>query len=186
MTQKFQHILNPLFPIQDSRTHQEHYAMHQRRLYLLFERPTYLRSFIPSSTRLWNTLPEQVRANSSYATFKKYLIEKLTAPSPPSYFFLGTKTGNSLHTKLRLKGSMPPCIEHMELLACMQRADFFWTYPMLQTPWKPPKFPTFRCPQYEICPTGYRRAPNIISHHYKQQLSAKASLVPKARPIRFR
>ena len=44
----------------------------------------------------------------------------------------------------------------------------------------------FDAPNTKSAPTGYRRAPNIISHHYKQQLSAKASIVPKARPIRFR
>ena len=49
---------------------------------------------------------------------------------------------------------MPPRIGHMELLARMQRADFFWTYSTLQTPWKLPIFLTFRCPQYEICPDG--------------------------------
>ena len=44
----------------------------------------------------------------------------------------------------------------------------------------------FDAPNTKSAPTGYRRAPNIISHHYKQELSAKASIVPKARPIRFR
>ena len=66
---------------------------------------TYYKSFIPSSTRIWNTLPETVRTNSNNATFKKYLVELIVPPCPPLYFFQGTKTGNLLHTKLRLNVS---------------------------------------------------------------------------------
>ena len=66
---------------------------------------TYYKSFIPCSTRIWNTLPEYLRAHSNYKTFKRHLVEIIMPPRPPSYFFHGTKTGNSLHTKLRLNAS---------------------------------------------------------------------------------
>ena len=66
---------------------------------------TFYRSLIPSTTRAWNSLPEQMRTNSSYTTFKKHLKEVLAPPSPPPYFFLGTQEGMHLHTKLRLNAS---------------------------------------------------------------------------------
>ena len=90
---------------------------------------------------------------------------------------------NELET---LKGSMPPCIDHMELLAWMQRADFSEHIQRFKLHGNPLNSPHFDAPNTKFAPTGYRRAPNIISHHYKQQLSAKASIIPKARPIRFR
>ena len=85
-----------------------------------------------------------------------------------------------------LKGSMPPSIGHMELLAWMQRADFSEHIQGFKSPGDPLNSSHFDAPNTKSAPTGYRRAPNIISHHYKQQLSVKASIVPKARPIRFR
>ena len=85
-----------------------------------------------------------------------------------------------------VKGSMPPSIGHMELLVWMQRADFSEHIQGCKSPGDPLNSSHFDAPNTKSAPTGYRRAPNIISHHYKQQLSAKASIVPKARPIRFR
>ena len=85
-----------------------------------------------------------------------------------------------------LKGSMPPSIGHMELLLWMQRADFSEHIQGFKSPGDPLNSSHFDAPNTKSAPTGYRRAPNIISHHYKQQLSVKASIVPKARPIRFR
>ena len=85
-----------------------------------------------------------------------------------------------------IKGSMPPSIGHMELLVWMQRADFSEHIQGFKSPGDPLNSSHFDAPNTKSAPTGYRRAPNIISHHYKQQLSAKASIVPKARPIRFR
>ena len=83
------------------------------------------------------------------------------------------------------KGSMPPSIGHMELLVWMQRADFSEHIQGCKSPGDPLNSSHFDAPNTKSAPTGYRRAPNIISHHYKQQLPAKASIVPKARPIRF-
>ena len=90
------------------------------------------------------------------------------------------------HLSMSLKGSMPPSIGHMELLVWMQRADFSEHIQGFKSPGDPLNSSHFDAPNTKSAPTGYRRAPNIISHHYKQQLSAKASIVPKARPIRFR
>ena len=85
-----------------------------------------------------------------------------------------------------VKGGMPPSIGHMELLVWLQRADFSEHIHGRKSPGDTLNSSHFDAPNTKSAPTGYRRAPNIISHHYKQQLSAKASIVPKARPIRFR
>ena len=85
-----------------------------------------------------------------------------------------------------LKGSMPPSIDHMELLVWMQRADFSEHSQGFKSPGEPLNSSHFDAPNTKSALTGYGRAPNIISHHYKQELLAKASIVPKARPIRFR
>ena len=85
-----------------------------------------------------------------------------------------------------IKGSMPPSIGHMELLVWMQRVDFSEHIQGFKSPGDPLNSSHFDAPNTKSAPTGYRRAPNIISHHYKQELSAKASIVPKARLIRFR
>ena len=86
----------------------------------------------------------------------------------------------------QIKGSMPPSIGHMELLVWMQRADFSEHSQGFKSPGDPLNSSHFDAPNTKSAPTGYRRAPNIISHHYKQELLAKASIVPKVRPIRFR
>ena len=67
-----------------------------------------------------------------------------------------------------VKGIMPPCIDHMELLAWMQRADFSEHIQRFKLHGNPLNFPHFDAPNTKFAPTGYRRAPNIISHHYKQ------------------
>ena len=89
-------------------------------------------------------------------------------------------------TTRAVKGSMPPSIGDMELLVWMQRADFSEHIQGFKSPGDPLNSSHFDAPNTKSAPTGYRRAPNIISQHYKQQLSAKASIAPKARPIRFR
>ena len=67
-----------------------------------------------------------------------------------------------------VKGSMPPCIDHMELLAWIQRADFSEHIQRFKLHGNPLNFPHFDAPNTKFAPTGYRRGPNIISHHYKQ------------------
>ena len=85
---------------------------------------------------------------------------------------------------VRLKGSMPPCISHMELtnlqiLAWMQRTDFSEHIQHFKSHGNPLNYSHFDAHNTKFAPTGYRIAPNIISQHYKQALSAKASIIPK-------
>ena len=60
------------------------------------------RSFFPATTRDWNKLPESIRTTKSPKSFKRELLKRLGAPTPPVYYSLGSKTGNILHTKLRV------------------------------------------------------------------------------------
>ena len=60
------------------------------------------RSFIPSTTRAWNRLPESTQTSRSPKMFKRELSERLSVRTPPVYYSLGTKLGNILHTKLRV------------------------------------------------------------------------------------
>ena len=60
------------------------------------------RSFIPSTTRAWNRLPESTQTSKAPQIFKRELSERLSVPAPPLYYSLGTKVGNILHTKLRV------------------------------------------------------------------------------------
>ena len=68
---------------------------------------------------------------------------------------------------------MPPRIGHMELLARMQRADFSEHIQRFKPHGNLLNSSHFDAPNTKFAPTGYRRTPNIISQHYKQELSAK-------------
>ena len=65
----------------------------------------------------------------------------------------------------------------MELLVWMQRADFSEHIQGCKSPGDPLNSSHFDAPNTKSAPTGYRRAPNIISQHYKQQLWTKASIM---------
>ena len=48
----------------------------------------------------------------------------------------------------------------------MQRADFYEHIQRFKLDGNPLNFPHFDSPNTNFAPTGYRRAPNTISHHY--------------------
>ena len=52
-----------------------------------------------------------------------------------------------------IKGSMPPCIDHMELLAWMQRADFSEHIQRFKLHETPLNFPHFDAPNTKFAPT---------------------------------
>ena len=63
---------------------------------------TFHNSFVPSTTRLWNSLPNHVQNETSTKSFKKALVKHFGTPPPSKFFSLGTKHGNILHTRLRI------------------------------------------------------------------------------------
>jgi len=63
---------------------------------------SYQHSFIPSTTRQWNNLPQATRSPARYSQFKKTVIQHLGTSRPLKFYYFGSKLGNNLHTKLRL------------------------------------------------------------------------------------
>ena len=64
------------------------------------------KSFIPNTTKLWNNLPESIRTVPSLKTFKGAIDSRFGAEVPPSFYSIGSKQGNILHTRLRLNSSV--------------------------------------------------------------------------------
>ena len=62
------------------------------------------KSFLPSTIKFWNTLPEQLRNSSSVDSFRNNLTRDLFYVPPANKLFnLGDRYLNILHTRLRLK-----------------------------------------------------------------------------------
>ncbi|CAC5415948.1 unnamed protein product [Mytilus coruscus] len=61
----------------------------------------YHNSFLPSTVRLWNEIPINIR-NSSLYIFKKYLKKTWVVPK---YFYSGSRLGQILHTRIRTESS---------------------------------------------------------------------------------
>ena len=59
-------------------------------------------SFLPSTIRLWNDLPLETRQCKSISEFKKKISTK--SPVQP-YYYSGTRLGQILHTRIRMKCS---------------------------------------------------------------------------------
>ena len=63
---------------------------------------SFRRSFIPSTIRQWNHLPESLRNTLSRRDFSRQVWRRYGAPEPPTLNSVGTKTGNTHHTRLRV------------------------------------------------------------------------------------
>ena len=60
---------------------------------------TYSKSFFPSTIRAWNSLDANIRSTQSSHAFKNTL--KLDFLPVPSYYFIGNRNENIIHTKMR-------------------------------------------------------------------------------------
>ena len=63
----------------------------------------HVKSFFPSTTRLWNELPEYIQASHSIGQLKHFLARE--DPIVPSYFYYGERMQQIIHCKLRLQMS---------------------------------------------------------------------------------
>ena len=63
----------------------------------------YYNSFFPSTIRLWNNLPPTIQNNPSLHKLKSYLNSYQS--KIPNYFYVGSRLGQVLHSKLRLECS---------------------------------------------------------------------------------
>ena len=60
-------------------------------------------SFLPSTIRAWNELPEETKTAPSVASFKYHLNRDLL--KPPKYFNCGSRIGQIMHARLRMECS---------------------------------------------------------------------------------
>ena len=65
---------------------------------------SYQSSFFLSTGKQWNLLQESIRS-LPHLSFKRVISERLGVPKPPTYYEIGTKTGNIFHTRLRTQMS---------------------------------------------------------------------------------
>ena len=63
----------------------------------------YFNSFLPTSIREWNALPQETRNIQPLSAFKIHLNRDLS--KPPLYYFVGPRRLQLLHTRLRTKCS---------------------------------------------------------------------------------
>ena len=61
----------------------------------------YEKSFFPSTTELWNDLPDFIKTSSSIGQFKRYLSENDV--TVPPYYFTTNRKAEIIHCKLRLE-----------------------------------------------------------------------------------
>ena len=59
-------------------------------------------SYLPSTIRQWNLLPETIRNIQSSRDFSRQVWQRVGAPEPPPSHTVGTKTLNTHHTRLRV------------------------------------------------------------------------------------
>ena len=62
----------------------------------------FLNSFIPATTRDWNDLPDEIKKANTMEDFQRHFSKPA---KKPKYFFSGTRKGQIMHTRLRLKCS---------------------------------------------------------------------------------
>ena len=68
-----------------------------------FRTELYRNSFFPSTTLLWNNLPDNVKIITSISSFKRHLC--IDDPLVPTYFYCGDRKPQTIHCKLRLNMS---------------------------------------------------------------------------------
>ena len=65
----------------------------------------YRNSFFPSSIKLWNNLPLEIRSAPTVSSFKKSLINDVNLLKPSRYYSYGCRVLNVLHTRLKHRSS---------------------------------------------------------------------------------
>ena len=64
----------------------------------------YYNSFLPSTTRIWNSLSDDTKNSPSVESFKHKLNSNIT--KPPPYYFSGSQLGQIYHARIRLNCSL--------------------------------------------------------------------------------
>ena len=64
----------------------------------------YYKSFLPSTTRIWKTLPDDTKNSPSVESFKHKLNNNIT--KPPRNYFSGSRLGQIYHPRIQLNCSL--------------------------------------------------------------------------------
>ena len=81
-----------------------HFTRHAQNLAEIRTRTSFYSGyFLPSSIKLWNNIPQNIRQGSSLNTFKHFL--KCHNIKRPSYYDIGSRQGQVLHARLRMESS---------------------------------------------------------------------------------
>ena len=106
--QSVPHFIKSIIPsLRQSHTVRTLRSTQQHQLTMPIARTSaFARSFIPTTTKLWNELSNDLRKETNRKQFKDGLSDLLKdVKSPNPYLAFGSKLGNMLHTKLRLNCS---------------------------------------------------------------------------------
>ena len=63
-------------------------------------------SFIPKTTKQWNSLPNSTRTDPDPKSFKRAIDDRFGTDGTPKFNNVGSKMGNIFHTRLRLNASV--------------------------------------------------------------------------------
>ena len=66
---------------------------------------SYSISFFPSSVNQWNSLDVNVRESPTISAFKRLIKSRVDPWKPPSYYFIGDRFFNIIHTRIRHRSS---------------------------------------------------------------------------------
>ena len=95
--------LSDLLPPLASTANSYHRRRPYERIISPFRTELYRNSFFPSTTLLWNNLPGNIQESSSLSEFKRYLT--MNDKNVPNYYYLGKRTEQIIHCRLRLEMS---------------------------------------------------------------------------------
>ena len=94
------HYLRSLVPDLVSERNPYHRRRPFDRTIPTFHTELYRNSFIPSTTNLWNSLPDCIKTSNSIGQFKKYL--RINDVIIPFYHYIGDRKEQIIHCRLRL------------------------------------------------------------------------------------
>ena len=93
------YVSDMLPPLVSSSNRYHHRRPHERTV-PRYRTELYNKSFIPSTTRLWNSLPNNVQSTTSLSQFKTLI--SVSDSTVPSHFYFGERNQQVIHCRLRI------------------------------------------------------------------------------------
>ena len=79
---------------------------------------SYMESFLPSTTKLWNDLPDFIKISPTLSSFKKHLKEFFSS-TPNDLYHFGSRRCNIIHCQLRNLIALVICIRTCLIIICL-------------------------------------------------------------------